>query len=307
MDSTISMVDSATDNKEDPKHWKLWVENIKYNFEDAVDNPIKKYSIPNSIKRILPPLDALIVSGGPSVKNNEASKLKMLKDYNNWLFAGDGIYKEMFTRGIYPLVVCSVDGDPIIAKYFDIDGLARGRTVFYMSVTTHPDTINRLRDHATQIRWFMPMIDNPEEEGSYTNIALKKGIPVFYGGGNVGTTMFNIVTWVYPWDRIGMIGFDMSYPSEDYTFENSQYYWHLMDAARDDRELAESKMIEVWNPHINKYITTDPTYFTYAVKFMEFFKELPQSVKDATTNLTETGLLFGEGLKWGNFKEWLGK
>ena len=248
--------------------------------------------------------DALIVAAGPSIKNDESKKLELLRGFKGTIYATDGIFAEMVKRNIIPDYVCSVDSDPIIASLYDAHMNRSTRTL--LAITVHPDVCKRLR--CLNIKWFMPEIDNPDDEGSMTNRALKMGIPVIKPFGNVGACLYNIATWmhrIHGHSRIGLVGFDYSYPSLD--FNLTQYYHQLMEIAEGDEEKAKSLMLDVYNPITKKHVWTDPVYFTYRTAFLRMFKMQPKRVQKKTWNLTGDGILFGGGLKWGKLEEWVGR
>ena len=178
-------------------------------------------------------------------------------------------------------------------------------TYALLAATVHPDVCERLR--CLNIKWFMPEIDDPNIEGSMTNRALKMGIPVIRAGGNVGACLYNIATWVHRGHghrRIGLVGFDYSYPALN--FKSTQYYHHLMVAAKGNERKAKSLMLDVYNPLLRKHVWTDPVYYSYRNAFIKMFKMQPVNIQKKTWNLTGDGILFGAGLKWGQLEEWVG-
>ena len=270
----------------------LWKSNFEANIQ-YINPPLKQCE-----SRICMG-DALIVAAGPSIKNDESKKLELLRGFKGTIYATDGILPEMVKRNIRPDYVCSVDSDPIIADFYG----KIGNTHALLAVTVHPDVREKMP--WADIQWFMPEIDDINEEGSMTNRALEMGIPVLKAFGNVGACLYNIATWMHNHKRIGLVGFDYSYPSLD--FNLTQYYHQLMEIAEGDEEKGKSLMLDVYNPITKKHIWTDPVYFAYRNAFLMMFKMKPKSTQRKTWNLTENGILFGGGLKWGKLEEWVGR
>lgn len=243
--------------------------------------------------------DALIVAAGPSIKNDESKKLELIRGFKGMIYATDGILAEMLKRKIYPHYVCSVDSDPIIA---DLYGENTHTYHMLLAATVHPSVKEKFS--SLRINWFMPEIDDPNIKGSMTNRALVLGIPVIKPFGNVGACLYNIATWMHDHKRIGLVGFDYSYPDLD--FKMTQYYSHLMDITNGDEEKAKSLMLKVYNPITKKHVWTDPVYYSYRDAFRKMFRMQPLRVQKKTWNLTGDGILFGASLKWGKLEEWVG-
>ena len=123
------------------------------------------------------------------------------------------------------------------------------------------------------------------------------GYPSMNAGGNVGSSCWMLAQVLGAKD-VALTGMDFSY-YEHTPYKNTQYYQEAIDLVGKDGLDAIYEWI--WNPYVNKLFYTDPAYLWYRNCFLEM-------VKDATcktTNCTEGGILFGEGLDFKSLKDWL--
>src|SRR5439155_167737 len=178
---------------------------------------------------------ALIVGAGPSVHRNGHLKLiAKNRDKIGTLIATDKMLKPLLEHGAKPDFVASVDGDPIISKFYKLPKNLRGAQVDAVldAVTCHPETLREARKNLNgKIYWFVHFVDNPQETRCPTcrRLSTTAGFHFMSGdklmmqaGGNVGALGWHLASML-ECTPIILVGMDYSYLA-DVPIEESMYY-----------------------------------------------------------------------------------
>jgi hypothetical protein len=141
---------------------------------------------------------AIVVGRGPSLF--QYGHLKLLADamkdgeYTGMVIASDGALIPCLEANVLPDAVVTVDGSPIIKKYFDHHLVKTfGSQIKWITcVTAHRNTYLAARSAGMNATWFMPQFDDDRQNESWTRLqrlqsASKKfplGVPAMNTGGN---------------------------------------------------------------------------------------------------------------------------
>lgn len=296
-------------------------------FEGAfplTEAPVEEF---NGVKVKNPPAGSAIVIGrGPDVWKHK--HLEMLADainsgrYKGLVCATDGMLIECLKRGIIPDVTLSVDGSPIIQKWYD-DPLVRKygeKLKIILLVSIDHKVYQICRKAGCKVYWAMPLWDDYREAESFTRIQRlmtttkegENGLPASMSGGNAGTMLWAMASDLFKRAPVGLIGFDMGYPEGTPLGQTSYYSAVSAEYSKGGRPL--SKLIpvafqEVYHPIFKTKAFFDAVFFGYR----ESFIELQQNTRPwfrhcgGTYNCTEGGTLFGEGVTCIPFADFLKK
>ncbi|MDO8618363.1 MAG: DUF115 domain-containing protein [Candidatus Daviesbacteria bacterium] len=151
-DKAVNQVEANT------KHlYPMWMQNWATNLSNArygesLDK-IYKRPIPNKV---------LIVGAGPSLKQKKHLDILLDNGYDGKIIASDGALPLLAEKGIKADYSVTVDGSPIISKWFlkhSIPAIGPGfRAV--LPVTVHPSVINMCNRNGFKIAWYIPELDS---------------------------------------------------------------------------------------------------------------------------------------------------
>lgn len=257
---------------------------------------------------------ALCIGGGPSIKM--FNHLQQISDsnYKGKIIVCDKMLLSLLKAGVIPDVVVSIDGDPIVAKFFRHPLIKKYsdeiKAVFCLQ-TTHPNVVKLWNG---DIYWFVALWDDPvNDRRSYSRLyhfMTHKGL--MPTAGNVGTT-----TWVIAgqcgFNPIGLIGMDMGYEDTD-NLKKTVYYrpFRNMITKGVNRRLTKAETEKMkhcfrrgTNPDFgNKYIT-DIMFESYLRLWRGLIDLIGIKNNIVTVNCTERGALHGENIKAMYLKEFL--
>lgn len=273
---------------------------------------------------------AIVLAAGPSLhRATEVEELRALQGKAT-LIAAESVLSYCFRNDLVPDLIVTLDphptrivrcfGDPHLTAemlvqddYFerqDFDpGFALDQLRFnaelLASVDAHgpairaaisssasPAAVDRVYASRMQPYWWNPYYDDYDLPDSLTRkIHRMNGLPCLNAGGNVGTAAWVIAQTVLRKSKVALVGMDLGYYA-DTPYENTQYYYELIDAVGADR--LDEAFIQIHNPWIGADFYTDPAYLWYR----ECFLELARDAECETFNCTGGGILFGEGIRF---------
>jgi hypothetical protein len=279
---------------------------------------------------------AVVIAAGPSLhKTNVAENLK-LSGYKGAIIVPDSTMLYCLRNGIIPDLVVTVDphakrivrwfGDPDLVEadlasddYFarqDMDPAfadqlrvndeimellqKHGRKIrIALSTSASEAVVRRAIDAGMEIYWWNPMYDDPDLPDSETlKLHRLNGLPCLNAGGNVGSSCWMIADTVLNKRHVALTGMDFSY-YDDTPYKNTQYYYEAIDLV--GKENLDTLFIRIFNPHLEKWFYTDPAYYWYR----QIFLEMAASADCLTYNCTEGGILFGDGITFTPFVNFL--
>lgn len=281
-------------------------------------------------------LSAIVVASGPSLHRTGAARRIREAGYRGTVVACDGALGYCLREGLVPDFVVSVDphptrivrwfGDPELAARADDDYFRRQdldphlnrdeparnqellelvnrygpRITALLSTSVSPAVSRRVAAAGMPIYWWNPMYDDYDDPSSVTRKIFElTGAPCLVTGGNCGTAAWVLAGAVLARREVAVVGMDLSYPPET-PLERTQYYTTIRELLG---ERAEDGYIKMWNPHLQQAWYTDPTYYWYREGFLELARRAPCR----TSNCTEGGILFGEGVAWERLGDFLAR
>lgn len=287
---------------------------------NMVEGPIEEYDglkVRNPSKG-----SAVVVGRGPSLFKNK--HCEMLADainsgaYKGMVVASDGGLIPLLEAGVVPNVVISVDGAPVIKKWFDHPLVTKygPQLKWIVTVTVNHEVYKLARKAGVQTYWFNPMFDDWRQNESWTKLQrlltktdkLPKSVPAINSGGNAGACSWIMAMEVFFRSPIAFIGIDFGYPEET-KLEDTHYFSSAMRIAKNDVKLIREAYKEFYHPIFKTKAYVDMVFYHYrqAMIEMQLDTKAWYRLYGGTINCTEGGTLFGYGIKCMKFKEFLEK
>jgi hypothetical protein len=311
--------------------YQLWMANlaenldvVRYGQDVKVIKPKKpqphtilEFANPEPTRENPPQHTAIVVGAGPSVFRRNHVKQLADSSYKGYIIATDKMLVPLLEAGIVPTVTVTVDGSPIISKFYDHPLVKRygSQIKIAAAITINPKVVQVIIQNKCIIHWFGPMFDEWTAEDSvskFINFLTRteyneKGAPITQAGGNCGST-----AWILSWELfkaspVALIGFDMGYPL-DTNLDETPYYSTVMtqtsNAAQRVGAISGSYQ-QVYNPYFDTWAKMDAVFCAYRKSLLSMVKGTKPWVLNKTYNCTEGGTLFGKGIKCIPFKDFL--
>ena len=175
----------------------------------------------------------IVVGGGPSLKRYRHLSMIKKSGWNHPILCCDKTLRDCLDHGITPYAVASVDGSPVIARFYKgVSKEVAKQINAVFAVTVHPRTVKTWKG---AIYWFLALLDcpyTPDEKKpelvktnrksvSYIMHLLSRGKSPMSAIGNVGATLWNI-GYELGCSPLILIGFDYS---EQVRFKEQLIYW----------------------------------------------------------------------------------
>lgn len=277
---------------------------------------------------------AIVVGAGPSLHRRRSLERLRASGFAGTIVAADGALGACLRAGVVPHVVVSVDphpdrivrwfGDPglqaaPVDDYFrrqemdpvhHADELAANRALVGLvdaygpkikvaaATSAAPAVVERCEQARMELYWWNPMYDDYDKPGSLSRRLWEmNGLPCLNGGGNVGTAAWVLTHAVLGKRRIGLVGMDFGY-APGTAYEKTQYYPELVQLL--GNRFAEA-YTHVLNPYVGETWFCDPAYLW----FRDVFLATAREADCETFNCTEGGILFGDGVEFAPFDEFL--
>lgn len=280
---------------------------------------------------------AVIVSAGPSLHYNDTLKLLASSGYKGTIIAIDGSYVKCLKAGVIPDYVITLDphatrivrwfGDPDFENnmkgddYFsrqdlDIDfrenSLRQNRenialvnqhaskSKLIIASTAPSNLVQRVKEAGFDMYWWMPLVDDPNSEGSLTRKIYKlTKLPAINTGGNVGTAAWIFAQFWLKIKKIAVVGMDLGY-RHDLPYHMTQGYPELVQMLGEENVTSELFPV-IENPDTGMSCYTDPTYFWYRKNTLDLIANSGATLY----NCTGGGILFGDGVVTMNLQQFL--
>lgn len=271
---------------------------------------------------------AIVISAGPSLHYNNSLKLLANSDFKGSVIAIDGSYVKCLKAGVIPDYVITLDphptrivrwfGDPDFENnmegdnYFsrqdlDIDfrenslrqnrenialiNECASRTKLIIASTAPANLVKRAEAAGFDMYWWVPLVDNPNNEGSLTRkmYDLTK-LPAINTGGNVGTAAWVFAQFWLKIKDVAVIGMDLGY-RQDLPYNMTQGYPELVQMLGEEN-ISSDLFPVIENPDTGNVLYTDPTYYWYRKNTLDLIENSGATLY----NCTGGGILFGEGV-----------
>ena len=270
------------------------------------------------------PEKCLIVSAGPSLYRQNS--LERARSFKGTVVATDGAFIQCLKKGLYPDIVITIDphptrivrwfGDPDIKKNLNGDDYFE-RQDLDVSFRKNAETMNKIniklvnlfnplliiacsapanvvrRTRRLDRRWFVPLVDDPEQDGLTKAMQDITGLPAMNTGGTVGNCAWVFAHSILKSKDIACVGMDFAY-YPDTPYEQTQS-WHMLKG-RENYQDYYPQEASVWGKFY-----TDPTYYWYRQNLLD----LLEAGNGEITNCTEGGLLYGNRVKTATLEQWL--
>ena len=201
---------------------QAWMQNFRLNLPRIWKDP-QICDLPKKEK-----VPCICIGAGPSLQKFHHLEMIAKAKWKFPILVCDKVLKQALDLKLNPYIVCSVDGSPLVANFYnnikpkmipsDLNAL--------FAVTIHPKVVKAWR---RRIYWFVPMLDEVQklQDRSLTYllclISGHKG--TMSGIGNVGGTIWNISAEL-GCSPIILVGFDFS---EQVKYKEQAVYWnHLV-------------------------------------------------------------------------------
>jgi len=315
---------------------------VDWHESDIIENNISnvKFMI-NDIGKIkkAKTKSAIVVSAGPSLHYNNTLETLVNSNYNGTIIAIDGSYVKCLKAGIVPDYMLTLDphptrlvrwfGDPDFEKnmenddYFsrqDLDIDFRDNSIekneenielvnrfaketkLIIASTSHYNVVQRAIDAGFDMYWWLPLVDDPDQEGSLTKKMYQfSKLPAMNTGGNVGTAAWVFAQFWLNIEKVAVVGMDLGY-KKDLPYRMTQTYYELA-AMVGEENLNSDYFPEFQCPLTGEVFYTDPTYYWYRKNIMDMIK----NTNSKLYNCTEGGILFGDSIECISLSEFLKK
>ena len=298
-----------------------------------IEKTVKQLSQPEGDKAN----SAIVISAGPSLHYNDSLQILASSEYKGSIIAIDGSYVKCLKAGVIPDYDITLDphptrivrwfGDPDFEKnmegdnYFsrqdlDIDFRENSlrqnhenielinehaaKTKLIIASTAPTNLVKRAEEAGFDMYWWMPLVDNPNSEGSLTRkmYELTK-LPAINTGGNVGTAAWVFAQFWLKIKNIAVIGMDLGY-RQDLPYNMTQGYPELVQMLGEENITSDLFPV-IKNPDTGNTLYTDPTYYWYRKNTLDLIANSGATLY----NCTGGGILFGDGVVSMDLKQFL--
>jgi len=226
----------------------------------------------------------LCIGAGPSIwKHNH---LDLVKKWDHPIVCADKMLIPLLKKGIKPDVVCTVDGDPIIKKFYDdpiVDKYKKDVKAVFSAVTVHPEVVKRC---PFEKYWYINAYDDATKPRSLTAAFhfMSKKKTILVSGGTVGFFQWNL-SYFLGGNPIVLLGYNYSYDNLDIT--KSTYYKAYLKRCGWDKEKVKKYFSIRQNPYFKDWYLLDLMWKVYRDIFAFYLKKAPV----LTINASEEGSL----------------
>lgn len=334
----------------------MWMENFANNFPyikwgDKIDLTIPEGDAPHTISEIATPMPilegepeyavakdapidnrhgvncknppgscALVIGRGPSVFINK--HLEVLadaiakKEFEGQIVVPDGMLIECLKHKIIPDYTITVDGSPIIKKWYDHPFVRKygSKLKVILSVTVNNDVYKLIIKQGAKVYWYEPLWDDWRQNDSFTRMQRLmtknkrdvNGIPAASSGGNAGSCSFTMASGVLKCSPVGLIGIDFGYP-EGTVIDETPYYSAYMNASGGNLDVIKTSFRDVHHPFFKTKAKIDHVFLNYRRAFlgMQNASKPWYLLYGGTINCTEGGTLYGDGIRCMWFRDFI--
>lgn len=297
----------------------VWMENFAENLLEMRKPGSKTISdlVPKRENLDEPEGSAVVIGRGPSVFKKNHLRTLAESDYRGTVICTDGALIDALKAGVVPekyrnFLVVTVDGNKEkIVRWYDnllVDEHGKGIKAV-LSTNVARNVYERCEKAGIEVYWFHPLFDDYRSNESFSRLMTLmtttkehgRGIPKVACGGNTGATSWVISHALLRHSPTCLIGLDMGYP-EGTPLEQTHYFSGMMEAAKGDVQAVRSTYREAVNPSGEKAVA-DLVFWHYREAFLEMVRDV--NPKFRTINATGGGTLFGDGVEWMKFEDFL--
>lgn len=185
--------------------------------------------------------------------------------------------------GYTPDYVVSVDGSPLIAKYFWRKLRDKPKGVF-LHTSTHPLTVEMITEYGYPIYWFQHKYRKDMKS------IWRKDVSSTHPCGNVGTTAWNLALTL-GCKPVGLLDIEFAWSDETPYRENDR--------------ISRAGYSKIWNHLTKSEYMADYVYYIYLKSFGGFLDSLPKEYTDNTICLTKEGIIHETGIKYQSLEDYI--
>jgi hypothetical protein len=263
---------------------------------------------------------AIVVGRGPSLfkKGHLPMLAKAIEEgqYTGKVIASDGGLIPCLEAHVIPDVVVTVDGAPIIKKWFDHPLVKEygSQMAWIVSITVSHEVYQLGINSGLKAYWFNPMFDDWRQNESWTRLQrllsrtskYMRGIPAANAGGNAGACAWVMAMNLLHCAPVALIGIDLGYP-EGTPLQDTHYYDRILREAKGNVSIIKEAYPEFYHPVFKEKAYVDLVFYHYRQAFLSMQQSNPLWFKryGGTINCTEGGTLFGQGITCMKFERFL--
>lgn len=283
---------------------------------------------------------AIIIAAGPSLHRFETARMIKNSKFSGLIIATESAMSWCLRNDIIPQLTVTLDphhkrivrwfGDPELSEgdlaaddYFtrqDFDPAFRTNALEFNRELTEivnrfgpqikiaiascasKAVVARAQQSGMECFWWNPIYDDYDQPGSLTRrLKATNDLPCLNAGGNVGSACWVFAHAVLGIKNIAILGMDLGYYPET-KYSETQKYYELRDLVGEEN--LHKVFTRIFNPYVKSEFYTEPTFLWYRDAFLQMAGWA--SEEGVTTyNCTGGGILFGEGIKFVSFEQFL--
>ena len=259
---------------------KLWLRNIEdnkklYGFKPTIGELENKHKNQK----------AIIFSAGCHkdwLDRDHLGKIYSMKD-RPLVIACDHAIPLFVDKGYTPDYIVSVDGSPLIAKYFWRKLKEKPKGVL-LHTSIHPTTVEMVKAYEYPIYWFQ---HHKRKELAELFV---EGVDSIGAAGNVGTHAWLIALAVLKCKKVGLLDIEFAWSDE---------------VPYRDRDRVPRLLYEYfYNPHTKTKYIADTIYSLYMKNFKQGY-ESKANKQERTVCLTKEGIIYESGIKYQSLEDYI--
>lgn len=294
--------------------------NLKMTLGEFKTNNLSELAAESPTFDVPPKGTAIVIGRGPSIFNHKHLDLLAEKihngEYRGIICCSDGMLIECLKKEIIPDLTTTVDGSPIITKWFDHELVAKygPKIKVALNVTSNHQVYELLQRMGCQVYWFNPLFDDWRSNESWTKIQRlmtksqfqEKPLQAVTAGGNTGTCAWVMALSLFKRAPVALIGIDFGYP-EGTNLEETPYFSSVMEG--NSPVALKYAYTPVYHPFFKTNALIDMVFNHYRESFLTLNIQTQPWFKKwgGTINCTEGGTLFGSELQCMKFSDFLEK
>lgn len=235
---------------------------------------------------------AVVVGAGPSVNGFDFG---LLKGFRGAVLTCDKTLIPLLKNGVVPRIVASLDGDSMVAGFYD-DPLVdqhRGEVKACLATYVHPSAVRRV---PFKRYWFNVIMGDDPTDSSKPSVTramhwMSNGKCMMMGLGNVGGWLWGLAVELKA-SPIILLGIDFSY-GEELSPLNTPYWNGLLSLFKGDKKRTIAHCYRYETTPFGKRVLTDIVFDSYRATLMQAVKAVGVEVR----NCSPYSIVHGEGVE----------
>jgi hypothetical protein len=240
----------------------------------------------------------IVVGAGPSVKRFRQLEILAEAKWKHPIICADRMLIPLLKRKVKPKVVCTVDGNREIFKFYNSPIVEKAKNAVkavFCANTVHPTVIKHC---PLEKYFFISLWDNPLQTTSLTRtFHLMTGKTILEAHGNSGSCSWAIAYFM-GCSPIGLLGLDYAYYTSN--IKNTTYYktFELLSGKDKSRLPSYYRRVKTWAGY---RVLTDVMWLTY----LQLFLPALERAKAETYNLSPLSIITSRKVKGLDLQEFI--